>query len=141
MSTDTPLPSRYRWGRRHLMPAIIVAVMLLARLAIVGMEKFDVLMDYHFDAFMGFQFLSMFAVLLLGLWFLFLSGYIWPVKAAGIGLVLGVGVGFYFASFVIISVLGIVTSLSAWLIFPSLAIYDCYVRAQMEEWLRIRDRT
>jgi hypothetical protein len=54
---------------------------------------------------------------------------------------MNLGVGFYVASFVIISVLGMVSSLSVWLIFPSVAVYDYYARTKMEEWLRIREGT
>jgi len=83
---DEAAPVRSRWIRRHLLPAILIGGVAVVRLLIYGMEKTEIGLDHHFNAVLGFQFLAMAAVLLLGIWFFFLSGYPRFVKLTGFGL-------------------------------------------------------
>jgi outer membrane protein assembly factor BamB len=72
--------------RRHLVPLLVVLVVAAARLTIALMERYEFLMEHYFNAMLGFQFLCMAAVLVLGVWFFFLSGYPKPLR---IGTALG----------------------------------------------------
>lgn len=85
MSLSEP-PRPRSFLRRHLIPILVILMVGLARLLIALMERYDFFMEHHFNAMMGFQFLSMVAVLVLSVWFFFLSGY---PKALRIGTALG----------------------------------------------------
>ena len=66
--------------RRFRFPAILFGLLGLAWLAMAGMERFDIGMEYFFSAMMGFQFLFMFTILATCVWFLFASGFSWKVR-------------------------------------------------------------
>lgn len=94
MPADIPSPHRRGWLRRHRFPLSVVAVVLLARAAIFGMERFEVGLDYHFNAVLGFQFLCLLAVALLAAWFVFFSGYSMLTRGAGVAAALLLAGGF-----------------------------------------------
>lgn len=92
MSAETPAAPRPGWLRRHRVPIAVVVVVLLVRAVIFAMEWFEVALEYHFNAVLGYQFLCMLAVAVLALWFLVFSGYSLRTKATG-SLLVGAAVG------------------------------------------------
>lgn len=84
--SETPRSSRFL--RRHLIPLLCVLLVVIARLTIELMERYEFLMEHYFNAMMGFQFLCMAVMLVIGGWFFFLSGYPKALRlGAAIGLV------------------------------------------------------
>ncbi len=85
MTPSEPVPPR-RFMRRHAIPILALLLVVAARVTIALMERYEFLMEHHFNAMMGFQFLAIATVLVVGVWFFFLSGY---PKAVRIGAALG----------------------------------------------------
>jgi outer membrane protein assembly factor BamB len=86
-------PVRRSWFRRHWFPLSAIVAVVLSRLAIAAMQRFDVALDYNFAAVLGSQFLLLAAILAVAVWFLFFSGYSFRLKAAGVGVVVAAAVG------------------------------------------------
>ncbi|OWK47172.1 PQQ-binding-like beta-propeller repeat protein [Fimbriiglobus ruber] len=83
MSTaDAPAPRG--WLRRYRVPIIAVMVPVIARLVMLFMERTEIGLEFYFGTLMAFQFLTMFSVLTLAVWFVFFSGFRFAVRAAGV---------------------------------------------------------
>jgi outer membrane protein assembly factor BamB len=96
MAADSPPADRPGWLRRHRVPLAAVAAVLLVRAVIFGMERFEVGLEHHFNAVLGYQFLCLLAVVVLAVWFLGFSGYTLRTKAVG-ALLVGAVAGVFFA--------------------------------------------
>ena len=98
MAADIPTADKPGWLRRHRVPLAAVAAVLLVRAVIFAMERFEVGLEHHFNAVLGYQFLCLLAVVVLAGWFLFFSGYSLRTRAA--------------VSFVVIAAVGTVVAIT-----------------------------